>query len=147
MNKISLAALALALIFSAHAQTTVKEQELVAEIKSIDQAELEAFLAKDIGALEKYWSEDFTVNAPNNKILKRKDVLDLLRNGILDYESYERHVEVVLPHGDTVTVMGSETVKSRGKEQTVQRRATNIWMKQNGKWQLLARHASIICPN
>lgn len=29
--------------------------------------------------------------------------------------------------------------------QIYKRRFTNIWMKKNGKWQQIARHASIIC--
>jgi len=86
------------------------------------------------------------VNAPNNEVLKRKDVLDLLRNGSIDYTSYERQVETVLVHGDTVIVMGSETVTPRqNPDHPMHRRATNIWMKQKGKWLLIARHASIIC--
>ncbi len=29
--------------------------------------------------------------------------------------------------------------------QVVKRRFTNIWMYKNGKWQQIARHASVIC--
>ena len=149
MMKLSMAMLTLALVVPAHAQTTVK---LAEEITKVDQAELAAVLANDVSALEKYWAEDLTVNAPNNQVLKgRKDALELVRTGILDYAVFEREIEAVLTHGDTVIVMGLETVKPRGKApfagQTLRRRCTNIWMKRNGQWQLTARHASIVPQN
>jgi len=57
-------------------------------------------------------------------------------------------VEAVLVHGDTVILMGQETVKPKGKApfagQTLRRRFTNIWMKRDGRWQLTARQATII---
>jgi ketosteroid isomerase-like protein len=152
MSRILIAAIALALTAMVQAQTTVQDNAAAEEIKKIDQAELAAVLANDIGELQKYWAEDLTVNAPNNQVLKgRKDALELVRIGIIDYSSFERQVEAVLLHGGTVIVMGLETVKPRGKApfagQTLQRRFTNIWMKRNGQWQLTARHASIISPN
>jgi ketosteroid isomerase-like protein len=31
------------------------------------------------------------------------------------------------------------------RQQTVKRRYTNIWMKKDGNWKLVARHANVIC--
>ena len=119
------------------------------EIRRIDRANTAAVLANDVPALEKLWADDFTVNAPNNQILKgKKDAIKLVKDGVLDYASFETAVEAVLIHGDTAIVMGEETVKPRGKApfagQTVRRRFTNIWMKRDGQWQLTARQATII---
>ena len=50
-----------------------------------------------------------------------------------------------------VITMGYENLVSKNDSpatkagQIYKRRFTNIWMKKNGKWQLIARHASIIC--
>jgi hypothetical protein len=47
--------------------------------------------------------------------------------------------------------MGHETIVSKNDTpvakagQIFKRRFTNIWMKKNGKWQQIARHASVIC--
>ena len=53
--------------------------------------------------------------------------------------------------GNTVIVMGLETIKPVGKApytgQTVRRRYTHFWMKREGKWLLTARHANVICQN
>ncbi len=75
-------------------------------------------------------------------------VLTLVREGILDYVSFERDVESVEIHGDVAVLMGLETVKPKGKApfagQTVRRRFTNVWMKRDGRWQFTARQATII---
>jgi ketosteroid isomerase-like protein len=129
-------------------QKDVLEQE----IRRLDRAEADAILQKDVRALEKLWAEDFTVNSPRNVISSgRKEVLALFTNGIIDYSSFVREVETVLVHGDTVILMGLETIKPVGKApfagQTVRRRFTNFWMRREGKWSLTARHANLICPN
>jgi hypothetical protein len=51
-------------------------------------------------------------------------------------------------YGDTVIVAGNETVLWGGKMPTAGKterlRFTAVWMKQNGRWQEVARHANII---
>jgi hypothetical protein len=45
--------------------------------------------------------------------------------------------------------MGKETVVPKGKSpeagKTIYRRYANTWMKRDGQWRLVARHASVIC--
>jgi hypothetical protein len=45
--------------------------------------------------------------------------------------------------------MGNETVVFKNREggpgDTIRRRYTNVWMKTRKNWQIVARHASIIC--
>ncbi len=119
------------------------------EVRKVDQAEAAAVLANDLPSIEKYWAEDFTVNAPNNRIVRgKKDVVALVKGGILDYAAFDRTVEAVLVQGNTVVIMGEEKVKPKGNApltgQTVRRRFTNVWIKRDGQWQLTARQATII---
>ncbi len=105
-----------------------------------------------MAALEKLWAENFTVNNPRNGITHgRKEVIALIENGTIDYASFIREVETILFHGNTVIVMGLETIKPINKApyagQTVRRRFTHFWMKREGQWLLTARHANVICQN
>ncbi len=143
---------ALAWIGCATAQNAHANGALEKEIRRLDRAEADAILHRDIAALETIWAEDFTVNNPRNSISRgRSEVTALIRNGIIDYSSFVREIEEILFHGDTVIVMGSETITQAGKAplagQTIRRRFTNFWMKRNGEWRLTARHANVICPN
>jgi len=148
LASLSLVALVLALSLSAQTRNT-EADKLEQELRKIDRAEAAAVLASDVPTMEKLWTDDFTVNAPSNRVLKGKnDAIKAVKDGFLDYSSFERDVEAVLVHGDTVILMGQETVKPKGKApfagQTLRRRFTNIWMKRDGRWQLTARQATII---
>ena len=86
-------------------------------------------LRKDVATLEKLWAENFTVNNPRSEITNgRKEVVGLIRNGVIDYSSFVREVETMLVHGDTVVLMGLETVTPANKAplagQTVRRQFT-----------------------
>lgn len=121
------------------------------EVRELDQKATNAVLHRDIPTLEKLWAEDFTVNSPQNRIAKdRNEVFGFIRNGIIDYSTFDRDVEVVRVHGDTVILMGAETIKPQGKApnagKTIHRRFTNVWMKRDGRWQMTARHANIVPP-
>ncbi len=134
------------------AQSAKQNDALEQEIRKLDSAEADAVLRSDLAALEKIWVEDFTVNNPGNEISKgRAEAVKLIRAGIIKYSSFVREIETILFHGNTVVVMGLETVKpignAPGAGQTLRRRYTNIWMKKKGKWLLTARHANVICQS
>jgi ketosteroid isomerase-like protein len=137
---------------SASGQGVKRNNALEQEIRKLDLAEADAIQRGDFAALNKLLAEDFTVNSPRNQIVNgREELFALIRNGVTNYSSFVREPEAVLIHGNTVVVLGSETIKPTGNApgagQIVRRRYTNIWMKRNGKWLLTARQASVICPS
>lgn len=124
------------------------------EVQALDDQERLAALRRDVPALERLWSEQFTVNAPNNQVvIGRTAVLDtFLRSGIIDFATFERRYEFVRADGAFVIIMGCETVTPRRDApsaglvagRTIERRFTNIWKKEKGTWRLFARHANVI---
>jgi len=129
------------------AQSARQKAAIEQEIRKLDLAHADAILRGDLAALDKLWTEDFMVNNPFNEIDKAKRI----RTGAVTYSSFVREPESIAIHGDTVIVMGRETAVPKGSSpdagKTIKRRYTNIWMKRQGKWRLVARHASVICPN
>ena len=144
--------IALSWITCATAQSAEHNEILEKEIRRLDSTEAAGLLHKDIALLETIWASDFTVNNPRNRVTHgRNEVVALIRNGIIDYSSFIREIEAILFHGNTVIVMGSETIKPIGKApfagQTVRRRFTHFWMMRDGEWRLTARHANVICSD
>jgi ketosteroid isomerase-like protein len=127
------------------AQTARQKDALEQEIRKLDLAHADAVLRGDMAALNQLWTEDFKVNNPFNEI----DQANRIRTGAVTYSLFVREPESVLLHGDTAIVMGRETVVPKGSSpdagKTIHRRYTNIWMKREGKWRLVARHANVIC--
>ena len=133
-------------------QNSKQSNSLDQRIRKLEQEESDAVLHSDVAALEKLWAEDFTVNNPQNQISRgRKEVLDRVRSGLINYSSFVREIESIGFFGDTVVVMGLEVVTPIGNTprtgQALRRRFTNIWMKRNGNWLLAVRHANVICPD
>jgi ketosteroid isomerase-like protein len=118
-------------------------------VRALDNEERLAALKRDRRALERLWSDQFTVNAPNNKVVIGKPaVLDeFVTGGVINFSSFERRIEFIRVDGDFAFVMGAETVKPKAGPsagQLIERRFTNIWRKEAGTWRLYARHANVI---
>ena len=130
-------------------QSTAKTE---AEIKKLEQRVVKAILNADTNTLKQVWAPEFLVNNPRNDISTNRDaVLKTQKSGMIDYSTFERVIEQMQFQKDIVITMGYETFVSRNDipgakaGQAYKRRFTNIWMNQKGRWQQIARHASIIC--
>ena len=122
------------------------------EIRKLEQTVVTAILNADTNTLKQVWAPEFLVNNPRNDIsVNREAVLQTQKSGMINYSTFERVIEQIQFQKNIVITMGHETFVSRNDipgvkaGQIYQRRFTNIWMKKNGKWQQIARHASIIC--
>lgn len=129
----------------------MSDEELV---RSLDDQERVAALTRDVAALERLWSDQFTVNAPNNQVVVGKGaVLDtFVHSGVIDFSSFERHIEFIRVEGNFTIIMGLETLVPNSDAPSaglvagrpVKRRFTNIWKNEAGTWRLFARHANVI---
>jgi uncharacterized protein (TIGR02246 family) len=125
-----------------------KDKSVEQEVRRLNVEEVNAFLHKDPKAMATLWSEDFVVTNPLNKFVKKQQVLGMMQSGFLEIPTLDRQIEYTRVYGDTVIVAGNETVLWGGKMPNAGKsehlRFTAVWMKQNGRWQEVARHANII---
>ena len=128
---------------------TMLNNALEQEIRTLEQAQVDALLRNDIAAMKRNWATDYVVNNPLNEVVEASK--GRIASGTRSYSSFIREVERVLIHGNTVIVMGQEIVVPSGTApdagKTIIRRFTNIWMKRDGKWLMTARQATVICPD
>jgi ketosteroid isomerase-like protein len=123
-------------------------------IRSFDDRERIAALNRDVDALRELWSESFTVNAPNNRVVvgREANLQAFVRSGIINFATFDRSTEFIRIDGLFAIVMGMETVIPKSDApsaglvagQRVQRRFTNIWRKEGDTWRLYWRHANVI---
>jgi uncharacterized protein DUF4440 len=136
-----------------HEQSGTSDEQIV---RSLDDRERLAALHRDIPALEQLWSEQFTVNAPNNRVVVgRQSNLDtFVRGGIINFSSFERAIEFIRIDDAFAVIMGLETVTPLSDApsaglvagQPVKRRFTNVWKQEGNTWRLYWRHANVIRP-
>jgi len=123
-------------------------------VRKLDDQERTAALRRDVPTLERLWSDQLTVNAPNNAVvIGKRTVMDtFVHSGIINFSSFERKIEFTRVDGDFAIIMGLETLKPVSDAPSVglvaglevRRRFTNIWKKETGTWRLFARHANVI---
>jgi ketosteroid isomerase-like protein len=136
-----------------HAQDRASDS---ATVRSLDDQARVAALKRDIPALERLWSDQLVVNAPNNQVVigKRAVIDGFVRGGIINFSSFERHIEFMRVDGDFATIMGLETLipisdapaSGLRAGQKTQRRVTNVWKREGDTWRLFIRHANVIPP-
>jgi hypothetical protein len=123
-----------------------------AALLAADARQRDAVAAADGKAIAAIAHPNLLVNAPNNRILTRQDLIDMVGNGEIRNEVFERFPETVRITGDVGVVMGHERVyPGAASEQArmygrrfLDRRYTNIYLREPDGWRHIARHASII---
>jgi uncharacterized protein (TIGR02246 family) len=100
----------------------------------------------DAAALDRIYADDFTQVTLKGAIQTKAQRLATVRAGDLKYETFSRDEVVIRIYGKTAVVTSRITRKGQDKGQAVndQLRSTSTWVKTNGRWQLVAIHATPI---
>ena len=122
-----------------------------AAVRKLYDDERKAFLKADAKELSTYFADEFFVTNPFNQLaLKKAFFIDMVANGTLAFDKFERTIEHMQFYGDMVIVAGRETCGWAGKMplagKTSELRFTGVARKVNGRWIEVARHANIIMP-
>lgn len=121
-------------------------------VLAADARQREAVANVDLKAIAAISHRNLRINAPNNRILTRDDLIRMVGSGEIRNEVFDRIPESVIITGNIGVVMGRETVlPGANSEQaqmygrrTLQRRYTNIFIREGKVWRHLARHANVI---
>ena len=103
-----------------------------------------AYLNSEDGAIARYVMEDYALTNSTGKITTRADDLDEARKKDPKYEVFENHDMKVRIHGDTAVVTGRRQTKGTagGKPFDSKFQFTDTFVKDAGRWRLLAGHVS-----
>jgi len=105
-----------------------------------------AMMAHDAAGVRTVWADDFIVNSPNNTVIGREDVIAVMEHDFLEYRDFHKHISFVGEKPEVTVVMGYDTMiplKGPGAGKQVMRPFTDVWAKRSGRWQLIARQATI----
>lgn len=117
-------------------------------IRKLEEAEREAILRGDTSKLSNLMSREIVVQNPENAVVGFRQIMARIKSGKINYSTFERKIDNIAFVNNIAIVMGLETLVPQGNTgnagKTVQRRFTNIWTQENGKWKLTARQATIV---
>jgi hypothetical protein len=105
----------------------------------------DALVKEDAAVLDRLWSNDLVFTFPNGKVSNKAQRLAGQKPSAQSSESTNSNDQVkVYLYGDTavVTVLSTWRGKTGTQEYSDQYQATHVWVKQQGRWQLVAAHVS-----
>ena len=113
------------------------------EVLKVDDQFNQAVQAKDTKALEGILSDDLSWIARGDRLNKAQVIADVASQN-LHFKSLTHDSLVVKILGNTAIVTGhsSSVLEYKGKLFDAPRLFTNVYMKLNGRWQLVAHHVS-----
>ena len=117
------------------------EQELMA----LDQAFNDAQVKKDRATLERLWADDYSYTHSNGAVMnKAQDIADTMSGDMTWTAATLDDLEVKL-FGDVGIVTGRLTMQGAAKAYASgPRRFTDIFVKRNGRWQLVGGQTTLI---
>ena len=120
-------------------QTSVEEV-----IKKLDDERIQAQIHADATALDRIYAADFIVVGPSGRVTTKPQVISDFTSGDLKFQSITTDEVQVRVYENTAVETGLSTMSGQDKGKAVPRdtRFTRVWVKQQGRWRLVANHYS-----
>ena len=142
----AVAALALTSIAISQEQGATKDQGSTEQvIRQLDSERIQAQIGADAVALDRIYADDFIGVGPSGTVRTKPQVLSDFTSGTLKFQSITTDDVQVRIYENTAVETGLSTMIGQDKGKTVPRdtRFTRVWVKQHGRWRLVANHYSV----
>src|ERR1043166_6920676 len=143
---IALMGFSAAAIASGQEQSAIRDQRSIVEqvIRQLDNERIQAQIHADAAALKRIYAEDFIGVGPSGTARTKPQVIADFTSGTLKFQSITTDDVQVRVYGNTAVETGRSTMKGQDNGKTVPQdtRFTRVWIKQQGRWRLVANHYS-----
>ena len=127
-------------------QSTGRDQRSSVEqaIKQLDNERIRAQIGADAVALDRIYADDFIGVGPSGTVRTKAQVISDFTSGDLKFQSIVTDEVQVHVYENTAVETGVSTMSGQDKGKAVPRdtRFTRVWVKQEGRWRLVANHYS-----
>jgi uncharacterized protein (TIGR02246 family) len=143
---IAVLALALTSVALGQEQSASKDQRSSVEqaIRQLDKERIQAQIGADAAALDRIYADDFIGVGPSGTVRTKPQVISDFTSGKLKFQSITTDEVQVRVYENTAVETGLSTMIGQDKGKAVPRdtRFTRVWIKQQGRWRLVANHYS-----
>jgi len=128
-------------ILSAAQQKSSDEEKVLA----LERKWADSYKHRDISILSSLLAADFIITVEDGKTYGKEGYISHSADSSVQVELAELSDFRVRIHGNVAVVTGAyhETGSSKGKHYEYRDRLTDVWMKEDGKWQVVASHYSV----
>jgi ketosteroid isomerase-like protein len=115
------------------------------KIIALEKKWTESYKARDISMLASLLAEDFVITVEDGSTYGKAGYISHSADSSVRVEVAALSELKVRLHGNTAVVTGAyhETGTSKGKPYEYRDRLTDVWMKIDGRWQVVASHYSV----
>ena len=119
-------------------------EDVEATITQLEHDWVAAILKKDTATIDRLLAEDFNGTSPTAHVYPKSSAIYDLTKGILVVDSMVLDEVSVNVYGETAVAFTSQEEKSRydGKDTSGHYHYTDVWVKKDGQWQVVASHGS-----
>ena len=120
----------------------MKIGEAEEELLKIEKEFAEAIVRNDLEGIRRFVTEDWIIVDPNGEIVDRTRFFEVIKSGALTHDTMESEDFRVRVYGDSavVTAVTSAKGKFMGEEFSTRERATDAFVKRDGRWQCVLTH-------
>ena len=124
--------------------TLERDQRMTAEeeLLKLEKEFAEAIVRNDLESIGRLVTDDWIIIDPNGEIVDRPRFFEVIKSGALTHDTMESEDFRVRVYGDTAVVSAVTRSKGQfmGQEFSAQERATDVFVKRDGRWQCVLTH-------
>jgi len=112
------------------------------ELLKLERAFADAIIKNDLEGIGRIVADDWIIVDPNGEIVDRTRFFEVIKSGALTHDIMESEDFRVRVYGDSavVTAITSTKGKFMGQEFSTRERATDVFVKREGRWQCVLTH-------
>ena len=143
---IAVVAFSAVLIASGQEQDATRDSRTIVEqvIRKLDNERIQAQIHADVAALKRIYADDFIGVGPSGTVRTKPQVISDFTSGDLRFQSITTEDVRVRVYGNAAVETGRSKMDGQDKGRAVPHdtRFTRVWIKQQGRWRLVANHYS-----
>ena len=112
------------------------------ELLKLESAFADAIVKNDLESIGRIVADDWIIVDPNGEIVDRTRFFEVIKSGALTHDIMESEDFRVRVYGESavVTAITSTKGKFMGQEFSTQERATDVFVKRDGRWRCVLTH-------
>ena len=120
----------------------MKPAEAEKELLKLEKVFAEAIVKNDVEGIGRLVTDEWIIIGPDGEIVDRARFFEVIKSGALAHDMMESEDFRVRVYGDSAVVTGVTRTKGKfmGQEFSTQERATDVFVKRDGRWQCVLTH-------
>jgi len=126
----------------------MKTSEAEEELLKLEKEFAQAIVSNDLEGIGRIVADEWIIIDPNGDIVERTRFFEVIKSGALTHDLMESEDFRVRVYGDSAVVTGITRTKGKfmGQEFSTRERATDVFVKRDGRWQCVLTHLTRL-PN